>query len=278
MAHLPLVSRLCLGFQGFEVSAQGLGCMGMNVYYGPPKSKEEMINLIRYAISKGITFLYTSDVYGPFTNKILVGKGIKGIRVKVLGKLNCPIRAIQVLLRPYRFMVTYGLLGAFMKFLAPLTGNAMAKRGTEKTRKGVSCQLVQQLNKRKQGLTMTYPELVFRSQLFCGQVRISVVCYEKIKEKFSSPREGISSNVWFRLLDDREFEVNSCIADQRRPNGVGVLGWWGEKSPVVIIVEEQSSQDNPEHSIEATDSQSSTAVDDSLLESSTAVDDWLSVT
>eukprot|EP01018_Ginkgo_biloba_P021659 Gb_01231 [translate_table: standard] len=83
MAHLPSVPRLCLGSQGFEVSAQGLGCMGMNAFYGPPKSEEEMIHLIRYAVSKGVTFLDTSDVYGPFTNEVLVGKAIKGIRDKV---------------------------------------------------------------------------------------------------------------------------------------------------------------------------------------------------
>eukprot|EP01018_Ginkgo_biloba_P021664 Gb_29296 [translate_table: standard] len=83
MAHLPSVPRLCLGSQGFEVSAQGLGCMGMNAFYGPPKSEEEMIHLIRYAVSKGITFLDTSDIYGPFTNEVLVGKAIKGIRDKV---------------------------------------------------------------------------------------------------------------------------------------------------------------------------------------------------
>eukprot|EP00252_Welwitschia_mirabilis_P009821 TRINITY_DN226_c0_g2_i3.p1 TRINITY_DN226_c0_g2~~TRINITY_DN226_c0_g2_i3.p1 ORF type:complete len:345 (+),score=66.66 TRINITY_DN226_c0_g2_i3:105-1139(+) len=72
-----------LGSQGFQVSAQGLGCAGMSAFYGPPKPEEEMIALIRHAVSKGITFLDTSDFYGPFTNEILVGKAIKGIRENV---------------------------------------------------------------------------------------------------------------------------------------------------------------------------------------------------
>ena len=68
------VPRIKLGGQGFEVSVQGLGCMGMNAFYGPPKSEDEMISLIHYAVSKGITFLDTSDVYGPHTNELLLGK------------------------------------------------------------------------------------------------------------------------------------------------------------------------------------------------------------
>ena len=68
------VRRLHLGSQGLEVSAQGLGCMGMSAFYGPPKPDHEMISLIHHAVSRGITFLDTSDVYGPFTNEVLVGK------------------------------------------------------------------------------------------------------------------------------------------------------------------------------------------------------------
>jgi len=82
-AAASTVRRLHLGSQGFEGSAQGLGCMGMSAFYGPPKPDEEMISLIRHAVSRGITFLDTSDVYGPFTNEVLVGKAIKGIRDKV---------------------------------------------------------------------------------------------------------------------------------------------------------------------------------------------------
>ncbi|GLJ26028.1 hypothetical protein SUGI_0499200 [Cryptomeria japonica] len=78
-----VVPKVKLGSQGFEVSAQGLGCMGMSAFYGPPKAEDEMISLIYYAISKGITFLDTSDIYGPHTNELLLGKALKGIRDKV---------------------------------------------------------------------------------------------------------------------------------------------------------------------------------------------------
>uniref|UniRef100_A0A0D6QSB4 NADP-dependent oxidoreductase domain-containing protein n=1 Tax=Araucaria cunninghamii TaxID=56994 RepID=A0A0D6QSB4_ARACU len=77
------VPQIKLGSQGFQVSKQGLGCMGMSAFYGPPKSEDEMIALIHHAVSKGVTFLDTSDIYGPHTNEILVGKAIKGIRDKV---------------------------------------------------------------------------------------------------------------------------------------------------------------------------------------------------
>jgi aryl-alcohol dehydrogenase-like predicted oxidoreductase len=57
--------------------------MGMSSFYGPPKPDQEMITLIHHAVSRGITFLDTSDIYGPFTNEVLVGKAIKEIREKV---------------------------------------------------------------------------------------------------------------------------------------------------------------------------------------------------
>ncbi|GMH20256.1 hypothetical protein Nepgr_022097 [Nepenthes gracilis] len=72
------VRRMKLGSQGFEVSVQGLGCMGMSAYYGPPKPEEDMIALIHHAIDSGVTFLDTSDVYGPHTNEVLLGKALKG--------------------------------------------------------------------------------------------------------------------------------------------------------------------------------------------------------
>ncbi|XP_075656909.1 IN2-2 protein-like isoform X3 [Castanea sativa] len=78
------VERIKLGSQGLEVSAQGLGCMGMSAFYGPPKPDEDMISLIHHAIHTGVTFLDTSDIYGPFTNEILLGKALKGgVREKV---------------------------------------------------------------------------------------------------------------------------------------------------------------------------------------------------
>ncbi|KAK1270716.1 putative aldo-keto reductase 2 [Acorus gramineus] len=57
--------------------------MGMSAFYGPPKPEEDMIHLIRHAISSNVTLLDTSDVYGPHTNEILLGKALKGIREKV---------------------------------------------------------------------------------------------------------------------------------------------------------------------------------------------------
>ncbi|KAK8663372.1 hypothetical protein V6N13_083194 [Hibiscus sabdariffa] len=78
------VGRIKLGSQGLEVSAQGLGCMGMSAFYGPPKPEPDMVALIHHAINSGVTFLDTSDVYGPHTNEILVGKALKdGVRNKV---------------------------------------------------------------------------------------------------------------------------------------------------------------------------------------------------
>ncbi|KAJ4956077.1 hypothetical protein NE237_012860 [Protea cynaroides] len=77
------IRKIKLGSQGLVVSAQGLGCMGMSAFYGPPKPEEDMITLIHHAINSGITFLDTSDIYGPFTNEILLGKALKGMREKV---------------------------------------------------------------------------------------------------------------------------------------------------------------------------------------------------
>ncbi|MED6107043.1 IN2-2 protein [Stylosanthes scabra] len=78
------VGRMKLGSQGLEVSQQGLGCMGMSAIYGPPKPESDMISLIHHALQTGVTFLDTSDFYGPHTNEILLGKALKGgVRDKV---------------------------------------------------------------------------------------------------------------------------------------------------------------------------------------------------
>ncbi|CAA3005206.1 probable aldo-keto reductase 2 [Olea europaea subsp. europaea] len=78
------VPRIKLGSQGLEVSAQGLGCMSMSAFYGTPKPEPDMIKLIHHAINSGVTFLDTSDAYGPYTNEILLGKALKdGMREKV---------------------------------------------------------------------------------------------------------------------------------------------------------------------------------------------------
>lgn len=68
------VKRVKLGSVGLEVSCVGMGCMGMSSNYGHPKPESDMINLIRHAINIGVTFLDTSDAYGPHTNEILIGK------------------------------------------------------------------------------------------------------------------------------------------------------------------------------------------------------------
>jgi len=72
-----------LGKSNLEVSALGLGCMGMSFSYGPPKDKQEMISLIRVAVDRGITFFDTAEVYGPFTNEELVGEALEPVRERV---------------------------------------------------------------------------------------------------------------------------------------------------------------------------------------------------
>src|SRR3954447_24443868 len=70
--------------KSLEVSALGLGCMGMSFGYGPPKDEQEMISLIRAAVDLGITFFDTAEVYGPFTNEELGGKALSPIREQVV--------------------------------------------------------------------------------------------------------------------------------------------------------------------------------------------------
>src|ERR1022692_4141015 len=73
-----------LGKRGLEVSALGLGCMGMSFSYGPPKDKQEMTSLLRAAVERGITFFDTAEVYGPFTNEELVGEALSPFRKQVV--------------------------------------------------------------------------------------------------------------------------------------------------------------------------------------------------
>ena len=73
-----------LGKSGLEVSAIGLGCMGMSFGYGPPKNKQEMMALLRAAVERGVTFFDTAEVYGPFTNEELVGEGLAPFRDRVV--------------------------------------------------------------------------------------------------------------------------------------------------------------------------------------------------
>jgi aryl-alcohol dehydrogenase-like predicted oxidoreductase len=73
-----------LGKSGLEVSALGLGCMGMSFSYGPPKDKQEMTALLRTALERGITFFDTAEVYGPFLNEELVGEALAPFRKQVV--------------------------------------------------------------------------------------------------------------------------------------------------------------------------------------------------
>ncbi len=72
-----------LGQNNLEVSAIGLGCMGMSFSYGPPKDKKEMTSLLHAAVDRGVTFFDTAEVYGPFTNEELVGEALAPLRDRI---------------------------------------------------------------------------------------------------------------------------------------------------------------------------------------------------
>jgi aryl-alcohol dehydrogenase-like predicted oxidoreductase len=78
------MQKRTLGNSGLEVSALGLGCMGMSFGYGPAHDKAEMIKLIRTAVEKGVTFFDTAEVYGPYTNEELVGEALAPLRKEVV--------------------------------------------------------------------------------------------------------------------------------------------------------------------------------------------------
>jgi len=78
------MQKRTLGKSGLEVSAIGLGCMGMSFGYGPPKDKQEMVTLIRKSVDLGVTFFDTAEVYGPFTNEDLVGDALAPFRQQVV--------------------------------------------------------------------------------------------------------------------------------------------------------------------------------------------------
>ncbi|KAK2990858.1 hypothetical protein RJ640_002842 [Escallonia rubra] len=94
MASAKAVPRRKLGSQCLDVSAVGLGCMGMSWSLGHPKPEPEMIKLIHHAVDSGVTFFDTSDVYGPHTNEILIGKALKGVmreKVQVATKFGARV-------------------------------------------------------------------------------------------------------------------------------------------------------------------------------------------
>jgi 4-carboxymuconolactone decarboxylase len=81
---LEAMDKRVLGHRGLEVSALGLGCMGMSVNYGPPEDRQEMVALIRDAVDRGVTFFDTAEAYGPFTNEELVGEALAPVRDQVV--------------------------------------------------------------------------------------------------------------------------------------------------------------------------------------------------
>lgn len=83
MMYTKIQNRI-LGRSNLEVTAIGLGCMGMSFGYGPATDKREMITLIRSAVERGVTFFDTAEVYGPFTNEELVGEALFPFRDKVV--------------------------------------------------------------------------------------------------------------------------------------------------------------------------------------------------
>jgi aryl-alcohol dehydrogenase-like predicted oxidoreductase len=78
------MQKRTLGKSNLEVSALGLGCMGMSFSYGPPKDKQEMITLLHAAVDRGITFFDTAEVYGPFINEELLGEALAPYKGKVV--------------------------------------------------------------------------------------------------------------------------------------------------------------------------------------------------
>jgi aryl-alcohol dehydrogenase-like predicted oxidoreductase len=78
------MQKRILGKSNLEVSAIGLGCMGMSFSYGPPKDKQEMTALLHAAVDRGVTFFDTAEVYGPFTNEELVGQALAPLRKQVV--------------------------------------------------------------------------------------------------------------------------------------------------------------------------------------------------
>ncbi len=79
-----MMQKRKLGKSNLEVSAIGLGCMGMSFSYGPPRDRQEMTSLLRAAVERGITFFDTAEVYGPFLNEELLGQALAPFRGKVV--------------------------------------------------------------------------------------------------------------------------------------------------------------------------------------------------
>jgi len=81
--EMKTMQKRQLGESGLEVSALGLGCMGMSMSYGPPGERQQMISLLRAAVDRGVTFFDTAEAYGPFTNEDLLGEALAPVRDQV---------------------------------------------------------------------------------------------------------------------------------------------------------------------------------------------------
>ena len=83
------MKKRTLGNSGLEVSALGLGCMGLSFGYGPATDKKDAINLIRAAYEKGVTFFDSAEAYGPFTNEELLGEAVASLASSLSGGQSC---------------------------------------------------------------------------------------------------------------------------------------------------------------------------------------------
>jgi aryl-alcohol dehydrogenase-like predicted oxidoreductase len=117
-----------LGQSGLEVSAIGLGCMGMSFGYGPAANKQQMIALMRRAVDLGVTFFDTAEVFGPFANEELVGEALAPVRdqVVIATKFGCLTPEEYARLRRVRMTRP---AGAGSMVGQPLSGTPAATRG-----------------------------------------------------------------------------------------------------------------------------------------------------
>ena len=85
-----------LGNSNLEVSAIGLGCMGMSISYGPPKDKQEMTSVLRAAVGRGVTFFDTAEAYGPLLNEELVGEALAPCREQVVSPPSSGSTSVRI--------------------------------------------------------------------------------------------------------------------------------------------------------------------------------------
>src|SRR4051794_9010398 len=84
LGSMRVMQQRSLGRSGLEVSALGLGCMGLSASYGPATDKQDAIQLIRTAVERGVTLFDTAEIYGPFHNELLVGEALEPFKGRVV--------------------------------------------------------------------------------------------------------------------------------------------------------------------------------------------------